>query len=68
MAKHGMNKGVPNCPECGGKGMCDNHKREYLKWVYETARDEYFVALEDYRLKLEERIKQNDSTNKTTTD
>ena len=55
-----MDKGVPNCPDCGGKGMCDEHKREYLKWVYETARDEYYSALEEQVAKLEERIKQNE--------
>lgn len=53
-----MDKGVPDCPDCGGKGMCDEHKREYLKWVYETARDEYHAALTRQIEKLEERIKQ----------
>lgn len=52
-----MNNGVPDCPDCGGKGMCEEHKIEYLKWVYETARDEYFAALEEHRMKLEEKIK-----------
>ena len=47
-----MNNGVPDCPNCGGKGMCDEHKREYLKWVYETARDEYYSALEEQLAKL----------------
>ena len=55
-----MNKGIPNCPDCGGKGMCDKHKVEYLEWVYKTARDEFEAALRGYKAKLEERIKQNE--------
>ncbi len=51
-----MNKGIPDCPDCGGKGMCDEHKREYLKWVYEVARDEYYSALEKQLTKFKERI------------
>ena len=48
-----MNKGIPDCPDCGGKGMCLNHRVEYLQWVYETARDEYEAALKEYVAKLE---------------
>jgi hypothetical protein len=55
-----MNKGVPNCPACGGKGMCDKHRVEYLEWVYKTAGDEFEAALREYKAKLEERIKQNE--------
>ncbi len=62
-----MNNGVPDCPDCGGKGMCIEHNCEYLKWVYETARDEYEAALKEQKVmleekvaKLEERIKQNE--------
>ena len=54
-----MNKGIPDCPDCGGKGMCDEHKLEYLKWVYETARDEYEAALKEYKLKLETETERN---------
>jgi hypothetical protein len=55
-----MDNGVPDCPECGGKGMCDKHKCEYLEWVYKTAYDEYRAALKEYKEKLEERIKQDE--------
>ena len=55
--RHTMDNGVPDCPECGGKGMCDEHKREYLKWVYETARDEYYASLTEQITKLETEIK-----------
>lgn len=55
-----MNNGVPDCPDCGGKGMCDKHRVEYLKWVYNTAKDEFEAALNEYKAKLEERIKQNE--------
>jgi len=51
-----LDKGIPYCSDCGGKGMCDHHKLEYLKWVYETARDDYETALKEYKSKLEERI------------
>ena len=52
-----MDKGVPNCPDCGGKGMCDKHKIEYLKWEFEKAQGAY----EDEIIKQrEERIKQNE--------
>lgn len=51
-----MDKGIPDCPDCGGKGMCLKHRVEYLEWAYETARNEYYAALEEQRLKLEERI------------
>ena len=64
-----MDKGVPNCPDCGGKGMCDKHRLEYLEWVYKTARDEFEAALRGYKAKLEERIKQNEhNPDKTVTD
>ena len=53
-----MDKGVPDCPDCGGKGMCDEHRLEYLEWVYETAREEYLAAIREYKAKLEERIKE----------
>jgi len=53
-----MNTGVPECPECGGKGMCDLHKLEYLKWIHETARDEYYDAFVEYRLKLGTKIEE----------
>lgn len=55
-----LDKGVPNCPDCGGKGMCDKHELEYLEWIYEVARDNYNFALNEYKAKLEERIKQNE--------
>jgi len=51
-----MDKGVPNCPDCGGKGLCDKHKVEYLEWVYKTAKDEFEAALKEYKAKLEKRI------------
>lgn len=40
-----MDKGVPDCPDCGGKGMCSKHKLEYLKWVAETAQQAYMNEL-----------------------
>ena len=55
-----MNNGVPDCPECGGKGMCEKHKCEYLEWIAKTALKEYEAALKEYKSKLEERIKQNE--------
>ncbi len=55
-----MNKGVPDCPECGGKGMCDKHRLEYLEWVYNTAKNEYEAALTEHKEKLIERIRQNE--------
>lgn len=58
--RQSMNNGVPDCPDCGGKGMCDKHRLEYLEWVYNTAKDEYEAALTEYREKLIERIKQNE--------
>ncbi len=51
-----LDKGVPDCPDCGGKGMCLNHRVEYLKWIYETARDEYEAALKEYKEGLEAKI------------
>lgn len=49
-----MDKGIPDCPDCGGKGMCDKHKIEYLKWEFEKAQSAY----EDEIIKQrEERIK-----------
>lgn len=44
-----MNKGIPDCPDCGGKGMCDEHNLEYLKWEHEKALNAY----EDEILKQE---------------
>jgi len=52
-----MDNGVPDCPECGGKGMCIKHKTEYLRWVYETARDEYEAAMKEYKKELELKIR-----------
>jgi len=40
-----MNEGVPDCPECGGKGMCDLHKLEYKQ-------HEAIVAMTAYRDEL----------------
>ena len=54
-----MDKGVPNCPDCGGKGMCDKHRLEYLEWVYNTTKDEFESALKDYKTKLETEIERN---------
>ena len=54
-----MNKGIPNCPDCGGKGMCDKHRLEYLEWVYNTAKDEFESALKEYKAKLETEIERN---------
>lgn len=48
-----MNKGIPDCPDCGGKGMCSKHRLEYLKWVAGTARREYESELKEYKAKLE---------------
>ncbi|KKL03670.1 hypothetical protein LCGC14_2623770, partial [marine sediment metagenome] len=47
-----MDSGVPNCSDCGGKGMCDKHKVEYLEWAYNTARNEYLAAIREHRAKL----------------
>ena len=47
-----MDKGIPNCPDCGGKGMCDKHRLEYLEWVYETAHNEYNTALKEHKTEL----------------
>lgn len=67
-----MNNGVPDCPECGGKGLCDKHNLEYLEWVYKTACNEYEAALREYKVKIEvdiaelERKKQDElSSSKT---
>ena len=54
-----MDNGIPNCPDCGGKGMCDKHRLEYLKWVYNTAKDEFKAALKEYKAKLETEIERN---------
>lgn len=54
-----MDKGIPDCPDCGGKGMCLNHRVEYLQWVYETARDAYDAALKEYKAKLEQETERN---------
>lgn len=40
-----MDKGIPDCTDCGGKGMCDEHKLEYLEWVYKTAHQQYKAEL-----------------------
>lgn len=32
-----MNKGIPDCLDCGGKGMCEKHKLEYLYYEYDKA-------------------------------
>ena len=45
--KHTMNNGVPDCPECGGKGMCDEHKLEYLKYEADKAKREYEAELKN---------------------
>ena len=61
-----MDKGVPNCLDCGGKGLCDKHKLEYLTWVYTTARNELEAELKKQKETLtaiiaeQERIKQNE--------
>ncbi len=55
-----MNNGIPDCPDCGGKGMCDKHKVEYLGWVCDTAINEYEAALKEWKLKLDERKRQNE--------
>jgi hypothetical protein len=57
-----MNEGVPDCPDCGGKGMCEMHKVEYLEWIYKVARDAFEDALKKYKANLEERIRQNANT------
>ena len=54
-----MDKGIPDCPDCGGEGMCLEHKCEYLQWVYETAKDEYEAALKEYKAKLEQETERN---------
>jgi len=58
--RQSMNEGVPDCLDCGGKGLCLKHKAEYLEWVYKTARDEFEVALKEYKADLKERIRQNE--------
>ncbi|GAG68122.1 unnamed protein product [marine sediment metagenome] len=48
-----MDKGIPNCSDCGGKGMCPKHKLEYLKWVADTAQNEYLEELRNQSQKQE---------------
>lgn len=55
-----MDSGVPDCPDCGGKGLCEKHRLEYLEWVYNTAKNEYEAALIEHKEKLIERIAQNE--------
>ena len=40
-----MDNGVPDCPECGGKGMCPKHLLELLKYEAQTAQNEYMEEL-----------------------
>lgn len=66
--RQSMDEGIPDCPDCDGKGMCDKHRCEYLEWVYNTARNEYLAAIREHRAKLikditemkTERIKQDE--------
>lgn len=39
--RQSMDEGVPDCPDCGGKGMCDEHKLEYLQYEAITAMTAY---------------------------
>lgn len=48
-----MDKGIPDCPDCGSKGMCDKHKVEYRAWVCDTAINEYEAALKEWKTKLD---------------
>ena len=60
-----MNEGVPDCPDCGGKGMCDKHNVDYLEWVYNTAKNEYEAALKEYKIKLEKSIAEREQSELT---
>lgn len=51
-----MNEGIPDCPDCGGKGMCGKHKLEYLKYEYEKAENAY----EDELFKQEQERERNE--------
>lgn len=48
-----MNEGVPDCPDCGGKGMCDKHKLEYLQY-------EAIKAMTAYRDELLKQAKEQE--------
>ncbi len=48
-----MDKGVPDCPECGGKGMCDEHRLEYLQY-------EAIKAMTAYRDAILEQVKKQE--------
>lgn len=62
MAKHSMDNGVPDCPECDGKGMCDKHKLEYLKYEADLAQIRYEGELLKQLKPKQERIEQNESS------
>ena len=52
-----MNKGVPDCPDCDGKGMCDEHKLEYLYYEYDKTRKALMAEIKKQKKKLTARIK-----------
>lgn len=54
--KHTLNNGIPECPDCGGKDMCDKHNVELLKYEAETARKEYEEAKKEYERKQNENL------------
>lgn len=52
-----MNNGIPDCPDCGGKGMCDKHKLEYLYYEYDKTRNVLRAEMAKQKEKLIESIK-----------
>ncbi len=52
-----MNNGIPDCPDCGGKGMCDSHKLEYLYYEYDKTRNALRAEIKKQKDKLIANIK-----------
>lgn len=52
-----MDTGCPDCDKTSlvSFNLCPKHRVEHLKWVADVAQKKY----EEYKAKLEERIKQN---------
>ena len=48
------------CPKCNEHGLCPKHKLEYLKWVAETAQNEYIKELKAQSQKQESERNQNE--------
>lgn len=61
---------ITGCPKCDEPttGLCNKHKLEYLKYCADTARDEYYSALEEQLTKIQERIQSEHNPDKTVTD